>query len=228
MKDYINLPMECLQSQVSEMSASGLNTAIKYFVFEAAKQDGTDYPSSTIYALFGAIQSHLKGMYSGLNIFEDEEFREARAALDAVMKERAAIGLGVSARKATEIITDKEENTLWEKGVLCDDNPQKLVDSILYLTGLHFSLRGGNEYRRLRLYKDPQITGPYTDANGRSYLVYKDDVSENNAGCLTQRKVRAYVNRLDPDRCYIRLFNKYKSLCANQLPKRLMPFISLH
>ena len=133
----LNMPGECLTFELNSMSAAGLNTALKYFVFEAAKQDRSDYPSSTLYGLFGAFQSHLKSQYSKFNLFEDDEFREARAALDSVMKERSASGLGASSRKSTEIISESEENMLCDNGVLGDDTPQKLVDTMLYLTGMN-------------------------------------------------------------------------------------------
>ncbi|XP_048247045.1 uncharacterized protein LOC125377495 [Haliotis rufescens] len=113
----LDIPSECLKTELSEMSAADLNIALKYVLFEAAKKDRTNYPSNTLYGLYGAFQSHLKAQYSKSNLFEDDEFREARAALDAVMKERAAAGLGAASRKSAEIITETDENMLWERSL---------------------------------------------------------------------------------------------------------------
>ncbi|XP_046544802.1 uncharacterized protein LOC124255007 [Haliotis rubra] len=54
-------------------------------------------------------------------------------------------------------------------------------------------------------------------SDGRSYLCYTEDVSKTNQGGMTQRKLKpkvvpAYEND-DSTRCYVRLYQKYKSLC---------------
>ncbi|XP_067664653.1 zinc finger MYM-type protein 2-like [Haliotis asinina] len=214
----IALSSSVLTEDLLDMTAKDINTALKYFLFEARKVDGTCYPAVTVYGLFTAIASHLKANKSPYNLMEGEEFQDSRQALDACMRERSTAGLGADVRKPTEVITRDEENTLWEKGALGEGTPQKLLDTVLYLTGLNFALRGGKEHRSLRLHQQPQITGPHTDQNGRRYLQYVEDVSKTNAGGvkdrkLQKKKVRAYENTKNPERCYVRLFMKYKSLC---------------
>ena len=66
------------------------------------------------------------------------------------MKRLRASGLGVKKRQA-EPITIEEENALWEKGVLGESDPKALLDTILFLCGIHFSLRSGQEHRSLKL-----------------------------------------------------------------------------
>ena len=36
------------------------------------------------------------------------------------------------------------------KGVLGDNNPQSLLDTMLYMNGIYFVLHGGKEHRQLR------------------------------------------------------------------------------
>ncbi|CAC5381937.1 unnamed protein product [Mytilus coruscus] len=106
------------------------------------------------------------------------------------MKERATEGLGANTRKQADVISVDEETSLYDKGILGVDNPQQLLDTLLYLCGLHFALRGGTEHRRLRLNSNPQITGPFQDKDAKlRYLLYKEDVSKANAGGLKHRKV---------------------------------------
>ena len=66
------------------------------------------------------------------------------------MKRLRSSGLGVKKRQA-EPITIEEENILWEKGVLGEHDSQTLLDTVLFLCGIHFALRSGLEHRNLRL-----------------------------------------------------------------------------
>ncbi|CAC5394662.1 unnamed protein product [Mytilus coruscus] len=124
-------------------------------------------------------------------------------------------------RKQADVISVDEETALYHKGILGMDNSQQLLDTLLYLCGLHFALRGGNEHRRLRINfnpLNPQITGPFQDKDAKlRYLLYKEDVSKANAGGLKHRKVapkcvRALENPENRNKCIVTVFEKYKSL----------------
>ena len=56
-----------------------------------------------------------------------------------------------------EPITSDEEGIMWEKGILKDHSPQSLIDTMFYMNGLYFALRGGKEHRNL-WYEGSQIT----------------------------------------------------------------------
>ena len=88
---------------------------------------------------------------NGMNVdfFKDKEFSKFRNILDSEMKRLQAVGLGTGQRKA-EVISFEDEELMWEKGILGDDNPQSLLDTMLFMNGLYFALRGGKEHRKLR------------------------------------------------------------------------------
>ena len=67
--------------------------------------------------------------------------------------------------KQAEISSEGIEERLWSDGLLGDDNPQQLVDTLVFVLGLHLALRGRDEHRRLR-FDPPQIT-VQTGSNGR-------------------------------------------------------------
>ena len=39
---------------------------------------------------------------------------------------------------------------MFDEGILGEDNPQKLLNTIIYMMGLHLALRGGVEHSHLR------------------------------------------------------------------------------
>ncbi|CAC5385130.1 unnamed protein product [Mytilus coruscus] len=198
--DNLGIPPNCLQKDLVHMDKTELSTSLQYFIAEAKKKTEGYY-------------RHQKSF--SINFFTDPEFLLARQVLDAVMKERATEGLGANTRKQADVISVDEETSLYDKGILGVDNPQQLLDTLLYLCGLHFALRGGTEHRRLRLNSNPQIIGPfqYKDAKLR-YLLYKEDVSKANAGGLKHRKVvpkcvRAFENQENRNKCTV------KRLCTS-------------
>ena len=87
---------------------------------------------------------------------------------------------------------------------------------MVYLLGIHFTLRGGSEHRRLRA-ENSQIVKGKDKGSGLQYLEYREDISKTNAGGLKDRKqqrkiTRAYENIADKKRCIVRLYEKYISL----------------
>ena len=83
-----------------------------------------------------------------INIFKDPTFAGFQRTLDSEMKRIRSLGLGVKKRQAEPITTEKEY-LLWEKGLLSDDSPQALLDTMLFLCGIHFTLQSEEEYRSL-------------------------------------------------------------------------------
>ena len=119
---------------------------------------------------------------NGMNVdfFKDKEFSKFRNILDSEMKRLQAVGLGTGQRKA-EVISFEDEELMWEKGILGDDNPQSLLDTMmLFMNGLYFALRGGKEHRQLRHH--PSQIKLIEKPGERAYLIYKEDVSKNHQG----------------------------------------------
>ena len=72
-------------------------------------------------------------------------FRTPNSALNFVMKERAQQGIGVDVNQAN-LITQEQENYLWEHGFLDSEN----ADTLVWVLGVQFALRAGQEHLRLR------------------------------------------------------------------------------
>ena len=119
------------------------------FVFKEKKQDGEEYHGKSLYGLVCGIQTYQKTQCGkNFHFFDDDLFSKLRSCLDAVMKERSAAGIGLMCKRA-EVIRIDEENHMWASNILGDENGKQLVETLVYLFGLHFALHGGKEHRRL-------------------------------------------------------------------------------
>lgn len=198
------------------MDKKQMAAALCPFILEVRKQNGTNYPSQTLYEIVISLQLYMAMYGHEWKLLDDLEFIKVKNTLDNRMKELANLGFVAPRIQAEEIGIDKEDY-LWKQGVLGESTPRQLVNTLLYMIGIHFALRAGAEHRNLRLGVNSQFAYHYDDQVGKRYLQYTEDSSKNNQGGINQRKVkrkcvRAYENTANPQRCLVRLFNKYMML----------------
>ena len=127
------------------------------------------------------------------------------------MKERASAGIGIEKRKALAITLDEEEQ-LWEREILGMDTPQRLLDNLVYMIGLNFAFRAGQEHRNLR-WERPQLTIVTTN-NDEEALRCREDVPKANQGGLVTRRIKqkivyAFPNKTRPERCILKFYKAY-------------------
>ncbi|XP_021360810.1 zinc finger MYM-type protein 2-like [Mizuhopecten yessoensis] len=210
-----NEKLKNFPNNLLDLPVSDINEALTYFVAEVRNKNGEEYRPNTLYELIISIQHYFRQNGRFVNILDDTEFAGLRGVLDARMKNLAKQGLGIN-KKQAEIITEEQEQLMWEKGVLGTDTPEKLLNTLVYQLGLNLSLRAGQEHRNLRCGPYSQITVKQ-DSAGKTYLEYREDVSKTNAGGLLHRKVtpkvtRAYENTVLPDQCPVKIYQKFMSL----------------
>ncbi len=77
---------------------------------------------------------------------------------------------------------------MWEKGILDKSSPQVLLDTMVYMCGVFFALRSGQEHRDLQF-------GQFklTQKEGHKFIVYTENVSKNRPGGIKQRKVEPKI-----------------------------------
>ena len=73
-----------------------------------------------------------------------------KTVLDNVMKEHTAANIGVVPKQA-ELITYEMEKKLWEKGVLGEENPDQLRNTVLFILGVNMYLRAVEDHYNLQL-----------------------------------------------------------------------------
>ena len=124
------------------------------------------------------------------------------------------MGLGV--KNPSLAISVGTENDLFGSGLLGEDNPDKLLCTIIYMVGLHCVLYGGVEHTRLRR---PGCNSQFSfekDDRGVEHLVFREDkLQKTNQGGLishNDNKVVYVYAASNPERCPLRLFKKYCDL----------------
>lgn len=148
------------------------------------------------------------------------QFGQFRSVIDGELKRLNATGNYIDKKKAN-VITNEMEEELWAKGLLGDDSPQVLIDTLGFMIGYCFALRSGEEHRRLR-HKPSQLQ--LVEIPGSTpFLRYKEDVSKTNQAGLNHRRVIPkevvhYANTHNPKRCLVRLYQKYNALCPHDRP----------
>ena len=141
-----------LHASLEEMSDDHLDHFLARFVAEVRKVDGKEYPGKTIYEMINSIQTYLRvECKRNLTLIDKSScvFRKLNSALNYVLKDRAQQGLGVKIFQAKGI-TEEQENYLWLHGFLGSSNGELLRDTLVFVFGMQFGLRAGQEHRNLR------------------------------------------------------------------------------
>ena len=121
---------------------------------------------------------------------------------------KIAAGKGANLkRKCASTISFSEEEELW-KECFGHDNPEKLQNTLFYLNGIHFALRGRDEHCNLTIDQIKVET-----RNGKKCIVYTEKSSKNNPGglrCVRYNPKQVVHYEIDEKRrCHVALFEKF-------------------
>ncbi len=160
------------------------------------------------------LQLYLEKQGLQFKLIDDPKMLKFRNTLDNLMKRRAAQGLG---HKESSLAIDlDDENSLWDQNVLGNSDPDQLRDTLFFLLGINFALRGGEEHKNLRAPGfDPQLTLGRDTASER-YLQYREDIKgKTHQGGLSSkvkpRTLKVYGSP-DPSHNVVNLFAQYVRL----------------
>ena len=124
---------------LKDISLAELQHWLCYFILELRKKSGTKFPPNSLYHICYGIMRYVRMNGMNVDFFKNKEFSEFCNILDSEMKRLQAVGLGTRQRKA-EVISFEDEELMWEKGILGDDNPQSLLDTMLLYEWLVFCI----------------------------------------------------------------------------------------
>lgn len=193
-----------------------------FFVQEARRRDGQDYPPNTLTALTSGLKRYLNASgrpdFNPYNKEDGGKFYQFRKALDARMQELTRQGIGVH-RKSADPVDASEEAQFWEKGVFDMTTSEGLSNAVFYYNGKCFGFRGESDHKN----SEAQMYEIVMDikANKR-YLRYRENASKTNQGGLDRRKickkeVAQYEDTENPH-CVVKLFDLYLSLIPRKGP----------
>ena len=88
----------------------------------------------TLYVVYCVLCIQVENLKS--IFFNDKGFAKFKTVLDAEMKKLKAAGICTPRRKS-EPLSAKDEELLWEKGILGDHTPQALLNAVFCLNGIN-------------------------------------------------------------------------------------------
>ena len=140
-----------LTTPLLQLSPESLAYWMGKFVLEVRKQNGTEYPPKTIYALICCFKRYFeKNGVHDINPLSvnDSRFGNFRVTLDAEMKRLHGLGLGTVTKRAEPISPD-EECLLWSSGQFGCRDGKALLNTVHYYNCKIFSLCSYDEHRNL-------------------------------------------------------------------------------
>ena len=208
--EIVHCHLDCL----NQFSKADMCHSLARFIREVKRLDGKDYPPNTLRELIIMIQMYLHKNGIFWRLLDNPEFVVLHNVLDNTMKERHSMGLGV--RQPSKIISLNHEATMFEKEILGEESPEQLLNTVIYMIGMHCALRGGMEHNKLRC---PGCGSQLTfqcDNRGMEQLVYREDpLQKTNQGgleCNGTRKVVYVYGAEDQRRCPLQILKKYIGL----------------
>ena len=197
---------------LANLKKAEFNHSLCRFVPEVTKSRGEGpFPGKTLYQMVVAIQKHLWVNRIFWQLIEGIEFVETKTVLNNVMMERSKMNIGVIPKQA-EVITFEFEEKLWKLGVLGEDNPTKLRNTVLFLLGINCLLRAVEEHYSLRRDMPTECSQLSFKVNnfGEKCLVYTEDcVTKTHDGGLNDMRrdrkvVWVFPNKANMQRCPVR------------------------
>ena len=207
---------------VLEIPPNVLDVLVGQFIKTAkfVDKDGIEqyYEPDSLTALHRGIDRFLRENDYGYSLVTSKEFTRSKKVLETRRKELKAQGKGNKPNRA-DAMTGDEEEKLWEEGVLGDDDPYTLQNSLYYIQGKCYGLRGSHEARQLAWW-DMQLL---CDQRGREYLEWNERLTKTRAGqdgAVRSFTPKIWENTTNKARCPIELYKKFAS---HRSPEALCP-----
>lgn len=199
---------------IEKYSDSDFNNLIPRFILQVRDNNGCKYKPKSLFELTLSLQQYINSKriltnHSQINFLKDQKFATICGILDSEMKIEAKEGNAICSKKSAGVITEEMEELLWQTGVLGTKDPNTLRNTLLYLIGVNFALRGVQEHTSLKLSHfaiveiDNIKTLRYTETSSKTY--------SGGISCMhvKPKVVSAFPNNVNSERCVVKLYEKY-------------------
>ena len=132
------------------------------------------------------IQKYLHENKIKWKLIDGEDFKDTRTILDNIMQEHKAVNIGIVKHQAG-ITSYEHDDSLWKKGVLGEDNPDRLRSTVLFLLCINCYLRAVQEHYGLHCDTNNSKSQLKFVLNpkGLRCVVYQEDcITKTHNGCL--------------------------------------------
>ena len=106
------------------------------------RKNGNKYRHEVLYSLFCAINRVIRESQPDLVIFQSPQLKPLRDELDSRLKD-LLLSRQSPFRKKAKALGKKDEQQLWLTGCLGTHCPAVRLDTLIFLPGKIFALRGG-------------------------------------------------------------------------------------
>ena len=209
-----------LTTAVEEIPPAELNDLLTEFFpsvrkEKAAKDGSAEYEPSSLRNMLSSFNRYLRDKRYPECLITSATFHRAREMLKCKCIELKKQGKGNKSKKSASL-SEEELEQLWINDGLGKSSPNSLVHTIWWNNMMHFGMRGVKEHHNLHW---GDITEK-TSSDGRHYLVHNERQTKMRGGAVPETKaVQSQMWELpeNTDRCPVRLFKLYKSLCPKDM-----------
>ncbi|XP_052060202.1 uncharacterized protein LOC127700667 isoform X1 [Mytilus californianus] len=193
-------PVPLLHTVFKNVTEEELNELLIKFIYEVRNGAGAPYPPNSIRSLIAGFQRIFRRSgWTNLSLFDStkKEFSKFHKALDDRCCELIKQGIGVS-KKQAQMITDQQEQVLWEKGVFSLDMSWGLLYAVYFYTCKVFCVGPSYELWKLRVSQfafGEDETGKYVQFTSRVTVSSKKIKPVKQYKC--EDNPRTYYNMLE-------------------------------
>lgn len=184
-----------------------LNLILAEFLISLRKKDGSVYEPDSLTAIFRSVKRFLDEKDYAADLLLDKKFQDVRDALKRKRKISKEEGKGNRPQKA-EPLTETEEDLLWTSGQLSTDNPRALLNTMWFLNGKLFGLRGVKEHHQMRI----QDVTLKTDENNEEFLELNERGTKTRTGLTSDSRPfnpKMFQDVAHPERCPVKIYKEF-------------------
>ncbi|MFT7811042.1 zinc finger MYM-type protein 3 isoform X1 [Arapaima gigas] len=216
-----------IKEDILSCSAAELNYGLAQFVKEISSPSGEHYEADSVYYMCLGIQQYLLENHRMVNIFTDQYYttfvQELNKILNKWQPEVSPEGV---------ILTDVEEEHLWDCKQLGVYSPFVLLNTLMYFNTKYFGMRTVEQHMELsftNVLRQSRTTttlrGPVKVHTVCYYPSWRHRKTKEGALGKRKREESApakeqHENRMNPLRCPVKFFEFYLSKCSGAVRNR--------